>query len=114
MLFRHITIFLVIACRLLAATPPYKNPELTIEERLQDLLPQMTLEEKCAQLNLWPNLAELLKHKSIDDDIALTLPQIKNGVGAIEYDHKLPPEDFAKFQTAIQTYLMKETRLRRS
>ncbi|MEY3896611.1 MAG: hypothetical protein RLZZ214_2131, partial [Verrucomicrobiota bacterium] len=90
---------------------PYQDPELSIEARLEDLLPRMTLEEKCAQLNLWPNLAELLKHKSIDDDIALTLPQIKNGVGAIEYDHKLPPEDFAKFHTAVQTYLMKETRL---
>ncbi len=92
-------------------TPAYKNPDLPIEERLQDLLPRMTLEEKCAQLNLWPNLAELLKHKSIDDDIALTLPEIVNGVGAIEYDHKLPPEDFAKFHTAVQKYLMEETRL---
>jgi len=71
----------------------------------------MTLEEKCAQLNLWPNLAELLKHKSIDDDIALTLPHIANGVGAIEYDTKLPPEDYAKFHTAIQKYLKDQTRL---
>lgn len=95
-----------------AADPlPYQDPKLTVEARLQDLLPRMTVEEKCAQLNLWPNLAELLKHKSIDNDIALTLPEIKNGVGAIEYDHKLPPEDFAKFHTAVQTYLMKETRL---
>ena len=90
---------------------PYQDPSLPIEERLQDLLPRMTLEEKCAQLNLWPNLAELLKHKTIDDDIAITLPQIANGVGAIEYDCKLPPEDYAKFHTAIQTHLKENTRL---
>lgn len=94
-----------------AETFPYQNPDLPVEARLQDLLPRMTLKEKCAQLDLWPNLAELLKHKTIDDDIALTLPQIANGVGAIEYDCKLPPEDYAKFHTAIQTYLKEKTRL---
>ncbi len=52
---------------------PHQNRELTIEERIQDLLPRMTLEEKCAPLNLWPNLAELLKHESIEDDVAITL-----------------------------------------
>jgi hypothetical protein len=44
---------------------PYQNPQLPVEARLADLLPRMTLEEKVAQLNLWPNLAELLKHKPI-------------------------------------------------
>jgi len=89
----------------------YQNPELPVEARLRDLLPRMTLEEKCAQLNLWPNLAELLKHKSIDDDIALTLPQVINGIGAIEYDTKLPAGDFAKFHAAVQSHLMENTRL---
>ncbi len=90
---------------------PYKDAGLTVEARLQDLLPRMTLEEKCAQLNLWPNLAELLKHKSIEDDIALTLPQIANGVGAIEYDTKLPAADFEEFHSAIQRHLIENTRL---
>lgn len=90
---------------------PYQDPSLPVEARLRDLLPRMTLKEKVAQLNLWPNLEELLKHKSIDDDIALTLPQIKDGVGAIEYDTKLPAADYAKFHTAIQKYLKEKTRL---
>ena len=71
----------------------------------------MTLDEKIAQLNLWPNLAELLKHKSIADDIDLTLPQMTHGVGAIEYDPKLPIEDFAAFHTAVQRFLKEQTRL---
>jgi beta-glucosidase len=91
---------------------PYQNPQLPVEERLADLLPRMTLEEKVAQLNLWPNLAELLKHKSIADDIAITLRQITNGVGAIEYDTKLPAESFASFQNAVQRFLMEQTRLK--
>ena len=95
-----------------AATPlPYQNPKEPVEARLQDLLYRMTLEEKIAQLNLWPNLAELLKHKSIADDIDLTLPQITNGVGAIEYDTKLPVEDYAAFQSAVQRFLTEKTRL---
>ena len=95
-----------------AANPlPYQNPGLAVEARLQDLLPRMTLAEKVAQLNLWPNLAELLKHKSIAEDIALTLPQLTHGVGAIEYDTQLAPEDYAAFHNAVQHYLVEKTRL---
>ena len=32
------------------ATPLYKNPKAKIEDRIADLLPRMTLEEKVAQL----------------------------------------------------------------
>ena len=112
-----ITILGFIACLLPAriyagGTLPYQNPDLPVEARINDLLPRMTLKEKVAQLNLWPNLAELLKHKSIADDIALTLPQITNGVGAIEYDTKLSPEDYATFENAVQHFLMEKTRLK--
>jgi len=53
----------------------------------------------------------LRKHTSIADDIAITLKQLTNGVGAIEYDTKLPPEDFAAFHTAVQRFLIERTRL---
>lgn len=37
-------------------TPDYKNPELSIEERINDLLPRMTVEEKAHQLaSFFPN-----------------------------------------------------------
>lgn len=108
-------IFLIlpqVALQTQAATQPsYKDASLSVEARVADLLPRMTLGEKVAQLNLWPNLAELLKHKSIADDIALTLDQATNGIGAMEYEAKLPPEDFAQFVNAVQHFLVEKTRL---
>ncbi len=35
------------------STPPYRNPNLTVEERVTDLLGRMTLEEKVGQLIIW-------------------------------------------------------------
>ena len=37
-------------------TPPYKNPALSVAERIDDLLSRMTLEEKAGQMHLWYNL----------------------------------------------------------
>jgi beta-glucosidase len=39
-------------------TPSYRNPALTVEERVADLLGRMTLEEKVGQLMLWDARSE--------------------------------------------------------
>src|ERR1035441_87850 len=41
-----------------APTPPYRNPALTVEERVADLLGRMTLEEKVGQLMMWDARSE--------------------------------------------------------
>ena len=39
------------------ATPLYKDSSAPVEERVNDLLSRMTLEEKIMQLNQYPSLA---------------------------------------------------------
>ena len=36
----------------IAETPAYKNPDLPVEQRINDLLSRMTLEEKVGQMNI--------------------------------------------------------------
>ena len=37
----------------ISSTPAYRNPSLTVEERVADLLARMTLAEKVGQIMLW-------------------------------------------------------------
>jgi beta-glucosidase len=47
---------LAAACAAASATPKYKDPTLPVNDRVADLLSQMTLEEKVAQLlHPWPD-----------------------------------------------------------
>jgi beta-glucosidase len=41
---------------------PYQNPDLSVEERVQDLLGRMTLEEKIGQIMLWDGTSQQFGH----------------------------------------------------
>jgi len=81
--------------------PAYRNTNLSVDERVNDLLKRMTLEEKVAQLTcLWP------RGRDIPPDA------LKDGIGQIarQQEHKGPRES-AEFANSVQKYLVENTRL---
>jgi beta-glucosidase len=48
-----------------ADEPPYKNPNLPVDERVADLLARMTLEEKACQLDMYSGRNSLLKTNNL-------------------------------------------------
>jgi len=99
-----------------AAQPLYKNPTASIEDRVDDLLPRMTLQEKVAQLiqgdiNGWMlNLGDPL-----DDTLSFNQTGLEAMMaakaGAIWGGYLMPWDKFAYAVTVGQRYLMENTTL---
>jgi beta-glucosidase len=91
--------------------PAYRDAALTIDERVDDLLGRMTLEEKLAQIgSIWA--FELTKDGALDPEqarshLAAGMGQITRVAGATN----LLPGPAAELANAIQRYLVEETRL---
>ena len=93
---------------------PYKNPNLTIEERVNDLLSRMTVEEKFWQLFMIPGDLDSGKEKykngifglqlsaKVSHDIAGQMLNYSSANGALETARKI---------NSIQKYFVEETRL---
>jgi beta-glucosidase len=62
--------------------PAYKNPALTVSERIEDLLGRMTLKEKAGQLNQWFNLGpehyDMVRKGEIGSDLLAGSPTAGN------------------------------------
>ena len=96
----------------------YKNPRLSVEQRVADLLSRMTLEEKIAQMTcLWVNRPQ--KNPQTDfatdrgDFSAEKAAQVmKYGIGQIARQREQKgPRDGAIFANAAQKWLIENTRL---
>jgi beta-glucosidase len=91
--------------------PAYRDPDLPVQERVKDLLDQMTLEEKIAQLgSVW--VFQLLEGGVFAADKANEL--LQNGLGhvtRVSGASDLDAEGAARVANSIQEFLVNETRL---
>lgn len=89
----------------------YKDPSQPVEKRVEDLLSQMTLEEKVAQLGSYWSF-ELLRPEGPDPEQLNTV--LRNGIGQISRVAGMgtkPAEETAALVNAFQQFLTQQTRL---
>jgi beta-glucosidase len=98
--------------------PPYKNPQLPVEQRVKDLLGRMTLEEKVAQLVcLWASRPQVGPQTDFSTDRGDFSPEkarqvMPHGVGQIARQREQKgPRAGAIFANALQKWLIENTRL---
>lgn len=91
--------------------PAYRDVHLSIEDRVEDLVAQMTLEEKCAQLGAaW--FSRLIVGGELDPERMAR--RLGGGIGhitRIAAESGLGPDHTAPWANQIQRFLVEETRL---
>ncbi len=99
---------------------PYKNPQLSIETRVKDLLARMTVEEKAAQMmGVWmekPNDNSKIKKENLPFggtfSPELAKRKMPNGIGQFARQRELfTPKESAEYANAVQKWLKENTRL---
>jgi len=116
--FKHLIITFFITLLSISAKsqeiPTYKNPHLPIETRVQDLVSQMTPEEKFWQLFMIPGNLDSGKEKYGNGifGFQVSAKGDSNAAGQIlDYSQTLPAYNMAKKVNSIQKYFLEETRL---
>ncbi|MBK7106236.1 MAG: glycoside hydrolase family 3 C-terminal domain-containing protein [Ignavibacteriae bacterium] len=97
-------------------TQDYKNPYLTVLERVEDLLSRLSLDEKIAQmLCIWNQKKELILDESGNLNYELMRKNLPSGLGQIgrisDTNGGLSPVEMAEFANSLQKYFVEETRL---
>ncbi|KAG6899430.1 hypothetical protein C0995_005965 [Termitomyces sp. Mi166 len=97
------------------SVPVYKDPNASIEDRVNDLLPRMTLEEKVSQLiqgdlNGWMNLTDPLDNTLVFNQTGLE-EMIRLKGGSIWAGYLTPHEKLVYAINVGQHYLMENTTL---
>jgi beta-xylosidase len=103
------------------ATYPYLDPQLSITQRVSDLLGRMTLSEKIAQMySCWLILSTDGNHRIRTDPFCQTATtdnireMLRLGVGQITRPlgtHPVDPKEGVRALNALQKFLVEETRL---
>jgi beta-glucosidase len=94
----------------------YKNPDLSPDERAEDLLKRMTLEEKVAQmLCIWEDKKTIFFDDEGNFSIDKVREHLKNGIGQIarlsDTNGGLDPYQMIEFANKLQKFFVEETRL---
>ncbi|RAV97969.1 glycoside hydrolase family 3 N-terminal domain-containing protein [Pseudochryseolinea flava] len=116
-LYTSLCFFILIGCaKKESDSPAYKNAELSVEERVSDLLGRMTRQEKIAQMYcVWNDKAKFLLDSTGHFDIEKAKKNFPNGLGQVgrpsDTNGGLTPYDNALLTNAIQKYFIEETRL---
>ena len=104
--------------RLQQQIPAYKNPRLSVDQRVDDLLSRMMLEEKIAQMTcLWTNRPQKKVQTDFATDRGDFSPEkaaqvMKYGIGQIARQREQKgPRDGAIFANELQKWLIEKTRL---
>ncbi|KAF8610347.1 glycoside hydrolase [Ceratobasidium sp. AG-I] len=98
-----------------SGVPTYKNPNASIEDRIKDLLPRMSIEEKVAQLiqgdiNGWMNMTDAADNTLTHNATGLA-NMMKYKAGSIWAGYSATYEKFVYAVTVGQKYLMENTTL---
>src|SRR5438309_5233542 len=93
------------------STPLYRDPNASIEERVEHLLSLMTLDEKLAQLGCLWSTAFVRAGAFEPDVVAEKIPHGIGQVTRIGASTGLHPQESASFMNAIQKVAVERTRL---
>ncbi len=94
-----------------AQKPIYKDSSASIESRIQDLLRQMTLEDKCRQIDIWHPKIDASKPEILSKAILNLGDTVKNGIGFLQFKTQMKQSEYAPQFNAIQKYFVEQTRL---
>lgn len=93
------------------STALYRDPNASVQERVEDLLTLMTLDEKLAQLSCLWSTAFVSTGTFDPDTVAELMPQGIGQVTRIGASTGLLPQESAAFMNAIQQVAVERTRL---
>jgi beta-glucosidase len=93
-----------------SAAPPYRDASAQVQDRVQDLLGRMTVDEKIGQITgAWIHLDDIAKSGLTQEQFfKKTIP---NGVGDVAPLQRLTIDKDVAFRNQVQKFLVEETRL---